>query len=646
MKFAYCGALILSTFCIPTAPLAEDKMSDVDPSGLGFSPEHLTRIDAWYQAQVDAGALPGAVVAIARNGKVAYRRAIGYQDRDRKIPMDADAIFWIASMTKPITSVAAMMLVEEGKLDLDAPVSRYLPDLKDMQVATEETDAATGETKFALAPQGRLMTVRDLLRHTSGLIYPPQYASTRIHRLYDEKVVFTRDTTLADFVASLGKVPLAHQPGKVWEYSWGVDVLARVVEVASGQAFDQFLQRHIFGPLHMNDTGFYVPEAKLDRLVDPPPGGRPALWDVTRPPRLFSGGGGLVSTASDYLRFCQMLLNGGELDGVRILSKETVQLMTTNSLPGDIRFALDWMGPPTGASFGLGFAIRTNPDFSFVPGSVGSFNWNGVWGTYFWIDPAEKLIAVLMVQAGTDRFARALRFLTYAALRDPTAQPFVPPATPMAVNLETLATYVGTYDFGASISASDKYTPGPVFAGLRVETAMQDSVLRVRVAYPNGPAFKAGVMSGDTITHIDDAPIYGLRLDQVQDKLRGPIDTPVRLRISRKDQDNPIDVSIARKSIQPSGAQLEARIEDGRLVINAPGPWPILDFDSRKPIALQPISDSEFYVDGGDNARIEFITDQSGNVTGAILNPGPRQIKGFRIDSQAAPILPAGAVSH
>ena len=489
--FAYCAALILSTFCIPTAPLAEDKMSDVDPSGVGFSPERLTRIDAWYQAQVDAGALAGAVVAIARNGKVAYRRAIGYQDHDRKIPMDADAIFWIASMTKPITSVAAMMLVEERKLDLDAPVSRYLPDLKDMQVATEETDPATGETKFTLAPQGRLMTIRDLLRHTSGLIYPPQYASTKIHRLYGEKVVFTRDTTLADFVASLGKMPLAHQPGKVWEYSWGVDVLARVVEVASGQAFDQFLQRHIFGPLHMIDTGFYVPEAKLDRLVDPLPGGRPALWDVTRPPRLFSGGGGLVSTASDYLRFCQMLLNGGEVDGVRILSKETVQLMTTNSLPPDIRFAFDWMGPPRGTSFGLGFAIRTNPDFSFVPGSVGSFNWSGVWGTYFWIDPAEKLIAVLMVQAGTDRFARALRFLTYAALRDPTARPFLPPTTPVAVNPETLATYVGTYDFGASVSTSDKHTPGPVFAGLRVETAMQDGVLRVRVTYPNGPAFKA-----------------------------------------------------------------------------------------------------------------------------------------------------------
>jgi CubicO group peptidase (beta-lactamase class C family) len=175
--------------------------------------------------------------------------------------------------------------------------------------------------------------------------------------------------------------------------------MARVVEVASGQPFDRFLQGRIFGPLHMIDTGFYVPAAKLGRLVDPPPGGRDALWDVTKPPRLFSGGGGLVSTAPDYLRFCQMLLNGGELDGVRILRAQTVQLMTTNSLPPDIRFALNMIGPTTGASWGLGFAIRTNPEASQVPGSVGTFNWGGLWGTTFWIDPAEKLIAVLMIQA-------------------------------------------------------------------------------------------------------------------------------------------------------------------------------------------------------------------------------------------------------
>lgn len=258
----------------------------------------------------------------------------------------------------------------------------------------------------------------------------------------------------------------------------------------------------------------------------------------------------------DYLRFCQMLLDGGELDGVRILTPETVRLMTTNSLPADIRFAVDWIGPPTGVSLGLGFAIRTKPDFSFVPGSAGSFTWSGVWGTFFWIDPVEKLIAALMIQvppADTGRFDPALRFLTYAALRL-KANAFTPSATPVAVNLDTLATYVGTYDFDASVSAGDKHTPGPVLAALRVETAMQDGVLRVRASYPNGPAFKAGVIAGDIITHVDDAPIYGLRLDEAQGKLRGPIDTRVRLKIVHQGQDDPVDVTVARKLIPPSGA--------------------------------------------------------------------------------------------
>jgi len=899
MKFANSAAVILSLLCLPTAALAQEVMSAPDPASAGFSPNRLTRIDAWYQAQIDAGALPGAVVAIARNGKLAYMRAIGHQDRDRKIAMRPDGIFWIASMTKPVTSVAAMMLVDEGKLDLDAPAARYLPALEGMQVASEVVDPVTGETtNFALAqlvPQKHPMTVRDLLRHTSGLVYPPQFASTGIHRLYGEKAVFTRNTTLAEFVASLGKLPLAHQPGEVWEYSWGVDVLARVVEVASGQPFDRFLQGRIFGPLHMTDTGFYVPEAKLARLVDPPAGGRNALWDVTKPPRLFSGGGGLVSTASDYVRFCQMLLNGGELDGVRILAPETVQLMTTNSLPADIRFALDWIGPQTGASWGLGFAIRTNPDFSSVPGAVGSFNWCGLWGTYFWIDPAEKLIAVQMIQVAENsgqfpRFTRALRFPTYAALRGAGQASFTPPATPVTVDLDTLA----TYDFGASVSASDKQAPGSTYVGIGIELAMQDGLLKVRAPYPNGPAFragvmaddiithvdeipvnalnldqvqgrlrgpvdtqvrlrvihpgqdspvyvtavregpgpalvgvggmeiamqdvlrvrtsapngaaaKAGVMAGDIITHVDDVPINGLSFAQVQGKLRGPVgtpvrlkiihpgqdsavdvtvvrelivglgmeiamqdgglrvqapypnwpaakagviagdiithvddtpinglsfaqaqgklrgpvgtpvrlkivhpgqdspvevtvvrefvvglgmeiamqdgvlkvrasspngaaakaglvtgdiithvddtainglsfaqvqgklrgqvDTPVRLKIVHRGQDGPVDVTVVRKMTRTPGVQLTARMEDGRLAIESTGPWPLLDFDMGKPITMRAISNGEFYVDGGDHTRIAFISDGSGKITGAVLNPGAQEIKGIKID--------------
>ena len=208
-----------------------------------------------------------------------------------------------------------------------------------------------------------------------------------------------------------------HQPGEVWEYSWGVDVLARIVEVGSGRSFDEYLQARLFGPLHTVDTGFYVPEAKLGRLVDPAPEGRPALWDVTKPARLFSGGGGLVSTATDYLRFCQMMLNRGELDGVRVLSPETVKLMTTNSLSPGIRFAQDMIGPAAGSTWGLGFAIRTGVGSSVVPGSTGSFTWGGVWGTYFWVDPLEKVIAVQMIQVNQERNpCNALADLTYKAL--------------------------------------------------------------------------------------------------------------------------------------------------------------------------------------------------------------------------------------
>jgi hypothetical protein len=230
------ASAILILLCLSAVAFGDGPMTATDPESLGFSTTRLARIASWYQAHVEAGDLPGAVVAIARNGKLAYLKGIGFQDRSKTIPMNPDAIFWIASMTKPVTSVAAMMLVEEGKLDLDAPVARYLPALEGMQVAREVVDPVTGETTnfmlTQLVPQKHPMTVRDLLRHTSGLVYPPQYNSAGIHRLYGAKAVFTRNTTLTEFVASLAKLPLAHQPGEVWEYSWGVDVLARGRNVA------------------------------------------------------------------------------------------------------------------------------------------------------------------------------------------------------------------------------------------------------------------------------------------------------------------------------------------------------------------------------------------------------------------------------
>jgi CubicO group peptidase (beta-lactamase class C family) len=407
----------------------------------GFSTTWLTRIGARSRACVAAGDATGAVLAVARGNSPAYFEAVGFQDHAKTIPMKPDSIFWIASMTKPITSVAAMILVEDGKLDLDAPVARYLVELKDMQVGIEETDPTTGKVEIKRVPPERPMTVRDLLRHTSGLVYPPQFIDAPINRLY-RRAHFGRDNTLAEFVASLADLPLAHQPGKVWEYSWGVDVLARVVEVSSNRPFDRFLEDRIFGPLHMVDTGFYVPEAKLGRLVEAPEA-RVPQFDVTRQRKLLSGGGGLVSTAADYMRFCQMLLNGGERDGVRILSAEAVREMTTNSLPRGIQFAGNLIGPDLGSTWGLGFAIRTDRSSSNVPGSVGSYTWGGVWGTDFWIDPAERVIVVQMIQV-------------VPGLRVSEQSSSVAPAPPVVLRSEIVVDDAGKYDFGSSASPRDK----------------------------------------------------------------------------------------------------------------------------------------------------------------------------------------------
>ncbi len=269
-----------------------------DPGALGFSASRLARIAAWQQTQVDAGAFSGAVAAIARNGKLAYLRAVGFRDRAKTVPLQPDAIFWIASMTKPVTSVAAMMLVEEGKLDLAAPVYQYLPEIRDMMVGVETKDPVTGAVTLALEPQKRPMTVEDLLRHTSGLVYYDK-GTTAVHKLYAQGYFerYARDSTLKDFVSGLTRLPLAYQPGEVFEYALNLDVLGRVIEVVSGQPLDQFFDNRLFKPLGMVDTAFSVPPEKLTRLVDPP--ADVPIYpdrDVTKPTTMFSGGGGLVST--------------------------------------------------------------------------------------------------------------------------------------------------------------------------------------------------------------------------------------------------------------------------------------------------------------------------------------------------------------
>ncbi|MGJ4943665.1 serine hydrolase [Bradyrhizobium sp. HKCCYLS1011] len=645
--------------CLSGTALADELATPGDAASLGFSAAHLARIAPWYQARFDAfppsaGLVPGAVVAIAKGGKLAYLQAIGFQDRARTVPMKTNSIFWIASMSKPVTSVAAMILVDDGKLDLDAPVGRYLPELADMRVAFQKTDVATGKTEYGVGlPERpkRAMTVRDLLRHTSGLIYPEMdfaypergladtsadFGIRAIHMLYGWRAVYRRDKTLADFVSSLASLPLAHQPGEVHEYGWSVAVLGRVIEVASGQPFDQFLQNRIFAPLQMVDTGFYVPEAKLDRLVDSPMPERPPIWDVTKPPKLFSGDGGLVSTAPDYLRFCQMLLNGGELDGVRVLSAQAVKEMTTNALSANVSiFGGDEVGARAGTTFGLGFAIRTNPVFSWIPGAVGSFSWAGHWGTYFWIDPAEQLIGIQMIQATPGSKAReallsaGINHLTYGALTIAAPSSSAPPVLPTTPSSEALADYVGTYDFGSSVSSHDKQGLADGkngWLGIEAFVAMEPGGLRINHPTPGSPAAKAGVTPGDLVTELDGAPLKDLLFADVLARLRGPANTTVEMKIVHKGQDSASDLSVVRAARRANAVQLQLRVEQSRLVAEATGAWPIFEFEKDKVTPLAATSSSEFIADDDDHTRIAFVRDAAGEVSGLILNPGPEQL--------------------
>ena len=370
------------------------------------------------QALVDAGRLPGAVMHLERRGELAFTQALGRQDPARSAPMRSDAIFRIYSMTKPLVSVAVMMLAEQGRLQLTDAVAKYLPAFADVQVGVE-----VGGALQRLAP-ARAMTVQDLLRHTAGLTYEFHEPSL-VRGLYTQADLFTRQRSNADFCAMLAALPLMVSPGARWEYSRATDVLGHLLEVLSGEPLGAHLHRVIFAPLRMADTGFHVPAAQQHRLAegfatDPDSGAAVALHDVRTPPRFESGGGGLVSTAADYMRFCRLLLNGGPLDGVRLLGRHTLALMTADHIDaqGPDRTQRDQL--PPGYGFGLGFAVRTQAGMSALPGSVGSFGWSGAAGTLFIVDPAEQLTAVLMVQApGQAAEVRALfQSLVYAALDD------------------------------------------------------------------------------------------------------------------------------------------------------------------------------------------------------------------------------------
>jgi CubicO group peptidase (beta-lactamase class C family) len=389
----------------------------------------LDRVSQFFKAETAAKRVPGAVVMIARDGKVVYQEAFGVRDPASAAPMQKDSIFRMYSMTKPITGVAVLMLMEEGKIRLTDPVSKYLPALKNMKVATETTDAQ-GRRVASTVPANREITIQDLLRHTSGITYgtgnsAAEQAMTKAGigiQLGADKPLSARMTD-QQLVEEIGKLPLMFQPGTSWEYGRSIDVLLALVEVVSGQRADAFLDQRIFKPLGMTDTFFNVPADKLDRVAQPGPdpdtGETAKLTDVTQP-RIFLGGGeGLLSTASDYMRFALMLENGGEGNGVRLLSRKTVELMSSDSIGPALSQGPNF-APGPGYGFGLTVAVRTQPGMAGYPGSVGEYNWGGAAGTAFWVDPKERLVPIMLIQAPGQRlyYRFAFRGLVYQSIVD------------------------------------------------------------------------------------------------------------------------------------------------------------------------------------------------------------------------------------
>jgi CubicO group peptidase (beta-lactamase class C family) len=390
------------------------------PEEIGLSTERLEQIRTTLRQDVERQLIPGAVMLIARGGRIGFAEAVGFRDRDASAPMTSDTIFRIASMTKTITSVAAMILTEEGKLQLAAPVADYLPELAEPTIGVERVRAR------------RTMTVQDLLRHTSGFTYGI-IGDSPVKKMWREAELFTADQTNAELVTKIARLPLMYEPGTTWEYSHSTDVLGRVIEVASGQDLADFIDTRISRPLGLSDTGFAAAGEKAARIAEPQFGTRPPMhYRVTDPGRRWAeGGGGAVSTAADFVRFCQMLLNGGELDGARVLSPKTVALMTSDHLPPDCAYGdttRERLGalapvPEMGYGFGLGFAVRIHPGRSPLPGSVGKYFWNGILGTHFWIDPAEDLIAIFLAMAPDRRiyYRNLTRPLVYGAITGPVA---------------------------------------------------------------------------------------------------------------------------------------------------------------------------------------------------------------------------------
>ena len=422
--------LLAATTCLVLASAAfAADLPAAAPSTVGM--DRLDRITRFFKADTDAKRLPGAVVMVARRGKVIYYEAFGLRDPATGTPMQKDSIFRMYSMTKPVTGVAVLMLLEEGKLRLNDPVSKYLPALKSPKVMVDTTDAQ-GRRVTSTVPANREITIQDLLRHTSGITYGSgasaaeqamAKAGLSLQLAATEGEPLSARMTDQEMVEALGKLPLMFQPGTSWEYGRSIDVLLALVEVVSGQRGDAFMDARIFKPLGMTDTFFNVPADKLDRVAQPGPdpdtGETAKLTDVTQPRTFLGGGEGLLSTASDYMRFALMLENGGEGNGVRLLSRKTVELMASDSIGPALSQGPNF-APGPGYGFGLTVAVRTQPGMAGYPGSVGEYNWGGAAGTAFWVDPKERLVPIMLIQAPGQRlyYRYAFRGLVYQSIVD------------------------------------------------------------------------------------------------------------------------------------------------------------------------------------------------------------------------------------
>jgi CubicO group peptidase (beta-lactamase class C family) len=400
--------VIAISLVVPLSAHAK-KIPTASPEEVGMSSEKLAQVKPAVQAMIDDEKIAGASIIVARKGKIALFETLGMMDREANKPMRPDTIFRFYSMTKPITSVAVMMLYEEKKLNLNDPVSKYIPEFKGLKVYAE-----SGEH----TEQINEMTVRDLLRHTSGLTYG-FFGNTPVDKMYRSKRVFDWESSLQDMIEKLSEIPLLYQPSTKWHYGVSTDVLGYIVEKISGQPLDKFFKQRIFKPLKMKDTAFHVPAKKADRLsVCYGPnitGGLnitddPATSRYLKKRSLLSGGGGLVSTARDYLRFCQMLLNKGQLDGERLLQPKTVEMMTTNQLPDSVRRGED-------GGFGLGFSVTLKD--GKIP--KGEYGWGGAASTHFWISPKDELIVIALSQymPYSGRLENAVKPIVYDSIISP-----------------------------------------------------------------------------------------------------------------------------------------------------------------------------------------------------------------------------------